>query len=187
MTPKKKTSNLRLSRRESQLISLSKMSSSQNLSQDEQSMISQKERRSLKKSSLLNPLTTKSVGNLNAPKIHQLDLGKTRAFNYNFASPDAKISNDLLGAGIDPLKFDYNYSKLVNQSEKLFNKTFSRPKPAKLRHPGIIDKFERTTGVPQTGTKVSNSVVVRIGSNYNPPTKHLYCDIKSKCIEFVPR
>lgn len=101
--------------------------------------------------------------------------------------PDTRISNDLLGAGIDPLKYDYNYSKLVNEASKLFYKTFTKPKPAKIRHPGIIDKFERTAGVPQTGLKVSNSVVVRIGSNYNRFAKNIYCDIKEKCILFVPR
>ncbi len=105
----------------------------------------------------------------------------------NLSSPDARISNDLLGAGIDPLKFDYNYSNLVNQTQTLFNKTFTKPKPAKIRHPGIIDKFERTTGVPQTGLKVGNSVIVRIGSNYNPYAKNIYVDINSKRIEFVPR
>jgi|LakMenEpi03Aug12_release.lakeMendotaPanAssembly.Ray.scaffolds.fasta_scaffold454688_1 hypothetical protein len=34
----------------------------------------------------------------------------------NFSVPDVRISNDLLGAGIDPLKFDYNYSNLVNST-----------------------------------------------------------------------
>lgn len=59
----------------------------------------------------------------------------------NLLTPDARISNDLLGAGIDPLRFDYNYSKYVNETSKLFYKTFTKPKPAKIRHPGIIDKF----------------------------------------------
>ena len=59
----------------------------------------------------------------------------------NLSVPDVRISNDLLGAGIDPLKYDYDYSKLVNSTQQLFNKTFTKPKPAKIRHPGIIDKF----------------------------------------------
>jgi hypothetical protein len=104
----------------------------------------------------------------------------------NFCSPDTRISSDLLGAGIDPLKFDYNYSGLLNHTQYLFTKTFSKPKPAKIRHPGIIDKFERTTGVPQTGLKVSSSVVVRIGTNYNPSAQHLYFDHITKSILFVP-
>ena len=74
----------------------------------------------------------------------------------------------------------------MNSTEKLFIKTFNKPKPAKMRHPGIIDKFQRTTGVPQTGLKVSNSVIVRIGSNYNHHAKYIYSDIKTKSIQFVP-
>lgn len=103
------------------------------------------------------------------------------------AVPDARIPDDLLGAGIDPLKFDYNYSKLVSDSSQLFNKTFLKAKPAKIRHPGIIDKFERTNGVPQTGLKVSSSIILRIGSNYNLYSKHLYTDIKARCIMKVPK
>lgn len=56
-----------------------------------------------------------------------------------------------------------------------------------MRHPGIIDKFERTAGVPQTGLKVSNSVIVRIGSNYNTAAKRLYLDTKTRKIMWVPR
>jgi hypothetical protein len=55
-----------------------------------------------------------------------------------------------------------------------------------MRHPGIIDKFQRTTGVPQAGLKVSNSVTVRIGSNYNHHAKYIYSDATSKSIQFVP-
>jgi hypothetical protein len=50
----------------------------------------------------------------------------------------------------------------------------------------VIDKFERTGGAPQTGLKISNSIVVRIGSNYNDNAKKLYNDIEKKCIMLVP-
>ena len=58
----------------------------------------------------------------------------------NLSVPDVRISNDLLGAGIDPLKYDYNYSKLVNSTQQLFNKTFTKRNLLKLNI-GIIDKF----------------------------------------------
>ena len=102
-------------------------------------------------------------------------------------SPDARISDDLLGAGIDPLKFDYNYSSLLSQTQQLFQKQFPKPKPAKIRHPGVIDKFERTHGAPQTGLKVSNSVILRIGANYNRFAKNLYLNVNTKSIMYVPK
>ena len=55
-----------------------------------------------------------------------------------------------------------------------------------MRYPGIIDKFERTGGAPQTGLKISSSIVVRIGSNYNPLAKILYNDLSKKRILYVP-
>ena len=58
----------------------------------------------------------------------------------NLSVPDVRISNDLLGAGIDPLKYDYNYSKLVNSTHQLFNKAFTKRNLLKLNI-GIIDKF----------------------------------------------
>ena len=58
-----------------------------------------------------------------------------------YIAPDIRISDDLLGAGIDPLKYDYNYSSLLGETQSLFGKTFQKPQPAKVRHPGVIDKF----------------------------------------------
>ena len=47
----------------------------------------------------------------------------------------------------------------------------------------MIDKFARTKGSQLTSLKVGNTIVVRIGSNYNPIAKRLYLDITTKSIQ----
>lgn len=95
---------------------------------------------------------------------------------------NTKIINDLLGAGIDPLTFNVNYSKLANSSSQLLSKEFTKQPYAQGRLPCVIDKFSRTKGSQLTSIKVSNSIVVRIGSNYSPAVKNYYLDIKTKQI-----
>jgi hypothetical protein len=51
--------------------------------------------------------------------------------------------------------------------------------------PCVIDKFARTKGSQLTGIKVGNTIVVRIGSNYNPTAKNYYLDITSKSIQLI--
>lgn len=99
--------------------------------------------------------------------------------------PSVKICSDLLGAGIDPLTYDYSYSKLTDHPPQLLNADFKRQQHAVGRLPCVIDKFARTKGSQLTGTKVGNSIVVRIASNYSPTAKNYYLDIASKSIQMV--
>ena len=98
---------------------------------------------------------------------------------------NVKVCGDLLGAGIDPLTYDYSYSKLADHSPELLATEFKKQDHAQGRFPCVIDKFARTKGSQLTGIKVGNSIVVRIGSNYNPTAKNYYLDITSKSIQLV--
>ena len=73
-----------------------------------------------------------------------MSKGKENSWNHRYVTPNIKIPSDLLGAGLDPLKLQYNHSKLVNKPNNLMGKKFITDKPIKMRYPGIIDKFERT-------------------------------------------
>lgn len=97
-----------------------------------------------------------------------------------------RIMNDLLGAGIDPLTYDYNVSKLVENGAELIAQKFEKPEKAKTRFPALIDKFSRTIGSQLTGAKVSTSSSIRIGSNYTPTVRNFYIDLSKKQIMRVP-
>ncbi len=94
--------------------------------------------------------------------------------------------NDLLGAGIDPLTYDYNMSKLVDNRAELIAQKFEKPEKAKTRFPALIDKFSRTIGSQLTGVKVSTSSSIRIGSNHTPTVRNFYIDLTKKQIMRVP-
>ena len=76
---------------------------------------------------------------LKISNLEQVEIKKP--FLNRYIAPDTRISADLLDAGIDPLKFDYNYSCLMSNAQTVLEKTYYKPKPAKIRHPGVIDKF----------------------------------------------
>jgi hypothetical protein len=40
---------------------------------------------------------------------------------------NTKICNDLLGAGIDHLTYDYQYSKMIDQTAELISQDFVKP------------------------------------------------------------
>ncbi len=75
----------------------------------------------------------------------------------------------------------------MENTENLINFQFNKPSKAKMRFPGVIDKFSQTIGSQLTGAKISTSSSVRIGSNYTPSSKNLYIDLNKKLISFVPQ
>ena len=98
---------------------------------------------------------------------------------------NTKICNDLLGAGIDPLTYSYQYSKMIDQPKNLISQDFLKPEHSTGRFPCVIDKFSRTKGAQLTGVKVGNSIVVRIAGNYSPNVRNYFIDIKTKSIQYV--
>lgn len=86
---------------------------------------------------------------------------------------------------MDPLTYDYHYSKLADHPPELFSTEFKRQEHAQGRLPFVIDKFSRTKGSQITSLRVGNSIAVRIGSNYSPTAKNYYIDIVSKNIQSI--
>lgn len=120
--------------------------------------------------------------NLNSGSQYSTKMGSpTRRFKIERAN----LTNDMLGAGTDPLALKQDFSILANNGEELMAANFVRPPYAKIKCPPILDRFSRTFAAPIGSQYNSFSVSARIALFYTPTAKYLHMDHSTKEVTYL--
>jgi len=97
---------------------------------------------------------------------------------------EAKISNELLGAGDDPMSKKQEFSLIANNPAQMMALSFKRPTKAASRFPPVIDPFSRTVAAPISSQRHYFGVCHRIGTNLTPSAKGFVIDSDTRNIKF---
>lgn len=75
------------------------------------------------------------------------------------------IKKEMLGAGIDPLNKEQDFSILAKSGKNLMNAHFIKPAAVKPRFPPVLNVFSRTLASPICSSPFPLPLPHRIGSN----------------------
>lgn len=84
------------------------------------------------------------------------------------------LKKEMLGAGLDPLNKDQDFSVLAKTGKNLMAAHFVKPGATKTRFPPIINVFSRTLASPICSSPFPLPLPHRIGSNLSLKCVGLY-------------
>ena len=91
-----------------------------------------------------------------------------------FKKHQITMKKEMLGAGLDPLNKEQDFSVLAKTGKNLMAAHFVKPGSTKVRYPPIINSFSRTLASPINSSPFPLPLPHRIGSNLSLKCVGLY-------------
>ena len=94
------------------------------------------------------------------------------------------LKKEMLGAGLDPLNKDQDFSIMAKTGKNLMAAHFVKPNATKTRYPPIINVFSRTLASPICSSPFPLPLPHRIGSNLSLKCVGLYIHPDKKTLMY---
>jgi dynein heavy chain len=94
------------------------------------------------------------------------------------------LKKEMLGAGLDPLNKDQDFSVMAKTGKNLMAAHFVKPSATKTRYPPIINVFSRTLASPICSSPFPLPLPHRIGSNLSLKCVGLYIHPEKKILMY---